>query len=224
MGAVLLDTNDTFRNSIRKLDRFLSTLPTPPPWTIECKYPRVQHVIKEKRASSHSISDELRKDSEASRIHEAEMGHPLSLALQIGLVDVLRSWNISPSIVLGHSSGEMAAAYACGAISAESAIAAGLFRSSSKESPNRTGSMAAIGLGREEVLPYLEPGVIIACENSQCSVTVSGDTKAVEKVVQTIKFTRPDVFTRLLQVRKAYHSRKLTLPWWLEYWRANLGC
>ncbi|KAI0439264.1 putative polyketide synthase [Xylaria telfairii] len=188
MGADLLDTNDTFRNSIRKLDRFLATVATPPPRRIE---------------------DELRKDSDTSRVHEAEMGHTLSLALQIGLIDVFKSWNISPSTVIGHSSGEMAAAYACGAISAENAIAAALFRSSLTGSLNRSGSMAAIGLGREKVFPYLEPGVTIACENSQSSVTISGDTKAVEKVVQTICSTRPDVFTRRIQVQKAYHSHHM---------------
>jgi len=136
------------------------------------------------------------------------MGHPLSLALQIGLVDVLKSWGITPNIVLGHSSGEMAAAYACGAISAESAISAGLFRTSLKQSQDRPGSMAAIGLGREETLPYLIPGVIIACENSQCSVTLSGDTEELKKVVQSISSDRPGVFARFLRVKKAYHSRK----------------
>ncbi|KAI8630110.1 putative polyketide synthase [Xylariaceae sp. FL1651] len=188
MGAELLDTNFIFRDTIRKLDSFLLTLPVPPPWTIE---------------------DELRKDSNDSRVHRAEMGHPLSLALQIGLVDVLRSWGIRPDVVLGHSSGEMAAAYASGAITAESAIAAGVFRGTFSDSSNRPGSMAAVGLGRDDILPYLVPGVMIACENSQCSITLSGDTEGVERVIKTLNTERPGVFSRFLRVEKAFHSHHM---------------
>lgn len=38
MGAELIDTNATFRATIRKLDKFLGSLPTPPPWTIQGKW------------------------------------------------------------------------------------------------------------------------------------------------------------------------------------------
>ena len=188
MGAELIDSNRIFQRSIRILDKFLRELPVPLPWTIE---------------------EELRKVAGASRVQEAEMGHPLSIAVQIGLIDVLRSWNIMPDFVLGHSSGEMAAAYASGAITAEAAMAAATFRgtTSGDKSENR-GSMAAIGLGAHEVAPYLEPGVVIACENSQCSVTVSGDSEKVEKVVQNVKEQRSGVLARFLRVEKAFHSRK----------------
>ncbi|KAI1131714.1 putative polyketide synthase [Nemania abortiva] len=188
MGAELIDGNTTFCHTIRKLDKFLLTLPTPPPWTIE---------------------GELRKGTATSRVHQAEMGHPLSIALQIGLVSVLRSWGITPDVVLGHSSGEMAAAYASGAITAESAIAAAVFRSSLDSAPDQKGTMAAIGLGREEVLPYLLPGVIVACENSQCSVTLSGDSDKVLEVIETIRAKQPATFTRLLKVEKAFHSHHM---------------
>jgi acyl transferase domain-containing protein len=152
--------------------------------------------------------DELRKDNESSRVHEAEMGYALSVALQIGLVDVLRSWGVEPNAVIGHSSGEIAAAYASGAITAESAIAAGIFRGAFNTQSSRAGSMAAVGIGRESILPYLLPGVVVACENSQCSTTLSGDTQAVESTVQLLKEAYPSVFTRFLRVEKAYHSRK----------------
>ena len=136
------------------------------------------------------------------------MGHPLSCALQIALVDVLRSWGIRPDLVLGHSSGEMAAAYASGAITAEGAMAAATFRGTSNVSSDRKGSMAAVGLGSDEVTPYLVPGVVIACDNSQSSVTLSGDTEGVKEVIQTLKAERPGVFTRFLRVEKAFHSRE----------------
>lgn len=136
------------------------------------------------------------------------MGHPLSLALQIGLVDVLRSWGIKPNMILGHSSGEMAAAYASGAITAESAMAAAVFRNSLDCGPDQKGAMAAVGLSPENVLPFLVPGVVIACENSQCSITLSGDWNRVLEVVKAINLELPGTFTRLLRVEKAFHSRK----------------
>ncbi|TGJ79517.1 hypothetical protein E0Z10_g9254 [Xylaria hypoxylon] len=193
MGAELLDTNFTFLETIRKLDNFLLTLPAPPPWSIEGGF----------------LEDELRKDGDNSRVNRAELGYPLSLALQIGLVDILRSWGLTPDMVLGHSSGEIVAAYASGAITAESAIAAGVLRGSFSDSSNRSGSMAAIGLGRDDILPYLVPGVVVACENSQCSVTLSGDTEGIEETVKRLKEERPAIFSRLLRVEKAFHSHHM---------------
>ncbi|KAL9086197.1 MAG: hypothetical protein Q9165_007262 [Trypethelium subeluteriae] len=103
----------------------------------------------------------------------------------------------------------MGAAYACGAITAEAAIAVATFRGTSNVSSNRKGSMAAVGLGRHEVSEFLVPGVVVACDNSQCSVTIAGDTEAVLKVIETLKIERPDVFARLLRVEKAYHSHHM---------------
>lgn len=146
-------------------------------------------------------------------MYKSSIGYPLSIAVQIGLVDIIRSWKIEPSFVLGHSSGELAAAYASGAITAESAINAAARRGMTDmdSSVSRKGSMAAIGLGAVEVRPYLEPDVVIACENSQSSVTISGGTTSVGNVIQKIKSKQPDAFVRLLRVDKAYHSRKF---WW----------
>lgn len=152
----------------------------------------------------------MRKGEDNSLVHRAEFGHPLCVALQVAIVDVLRSWGIVPDFVLGHSSGEVAAAYASGAISAESAMATAVLRGTANVATYRPGSMAAVGLGREEVLPYLEPslGVDIACENSQASITLSGDTEGIKEVMARLKADKPKVFTRLLKVEKAFHSRK----------------
>ncbi|KAL2751982.1 hypothetical protein ACRALDRAFT_1045166, partial [Sodiomyces alcalophilus JCM 7366] len=196
MGADLLDTNTTFRKTIQKLDEFLQTIPTPPSWKIE---------------------HELRKGPDDSQVHRAQLGHPVCVALQIALVDVLRSWGIVPEVIVGHSSGEVAAAYASGGISAEAAMAAAVFRGYSNVSTDdQKGSMAAVGLGRHDVLPYLIPGVVVACENSQSSSTLSGDAEAVDAVIQIIKAERPGVLARLLRVEKAYHSHHM-LPYGESY-------
>ncbi|KAF5014651.1 hypothetical protein F66182_14290, partial [Fusarium sp. NRRL 66182] len=192
MGAELIDSNSIFRNTIKRLDKFLASLPNPPLWTIE---------------------DELRKLPASSRVSQAEFGHPLSIAVQIGLIDILRAWDIKPDFVLGHSSGEMAAAYASGAISATAAMAAATFRgtTSSDEKPGSKprGAMAAIGLGAREMDEFMEPGVVIACENSQCSVTISGDIDQVALIVENVQKRRPGVLARFLRVEKAFHSHHM---------------
>lgn len=73
----------------------------------------------------------------------------------------------------------------------------------------RRGSMAAVGLGREQVNRFLEatPGVSIACENSNRSVTLSGDAHNLQDVLDKIKGTCKDVLVRVLKVDAAYHSR-----------------
>ena len=67
--------------------------------------------------------------------------------------------------------------------------------------------MAAVGLGRDTVRPYLIDGVVIACENSPVSITLSGDKEKIDFVVEQIKHDFPGVFARPLRVEMAYHSR-----------------
>ncbi|KAG6359882.1 hypothetical protein INS49_010935 [Diaporthe citri] len=185
MGKALLQANPTFLESIRRLDRALSRLPGPPSWTIE---------------------DEMSKEGNESRIMDSEFSVPCSTAVQIGITEVLRSWSILPDAVSGHSSGEIAGAFAAGALSAEAAIIAAYFRGKIPRSmgAERKGTMAAIGLGPQDVTKYLITGVIAACENSQSSTTISGDADAVESVMQKVK--ADGHFARLLTVDRAYHS------------------
>lgn len=108
--------------------------------------------------------------------------------------------------VIGHSSGEIAAAYAARAMTAEDAIKVSYHRGQILQKVQRRGGMAAISMGREQVTPYLADGVVIACENSQHSVTLSGDRDALDSIMEIIKADDPDALCRLLRVDKAYHS------------------
>jgi acyl transferase domain-containing protein len=152
--------------------------------------------------------DELSKDTEQSRINEAEFSQPLCTAVQIALVNLLRSWGVSPAAIVGHSSGEIAAAYACGAITATEAITLAYYRGLITKERPRAGGMAAIGLGRKETEVFLVNGVVIACENSPSSVTISGDQEALNDVCSRIKEELPQVFVQHLKVEMAYHSRR----------------
>lgn len=143
-----------------------------------------------------------------SRLHEAEFSQPCLAAVQIALVDVFRSWGVTPHAVVGHSSGETAAAYAAGAITAEQAILLAFHRGRITPALKRAhaGGMAAVGLGRHEVAPYLRPGVIVGCENSPQNVTLSGDADALDLVLEEIRRRRPEVLARALHVECGYHS------------------
>ena len=148
------------------------------------------------------------KDKLSSSLDKAEFAQPLCTAIQIALVNLLQSWGISPAGVVGHSSGEIAAAYAAGAITQRESIIIAFYRGYITKGQKRDGGMAAVGLGRQEVAPYMVPGVVIACENSPHSVTLSGDVATLDTVIAKIKEDRPDVLARRLRVEMAYHSRK----------------
>ncbi|KAF5228431.1 hypothetical protein FAUST_11078 [Fusarium austroamericanum] len=189
MGLELLQSNPVFLSSIRSLDQHLQEMVgLRPDFTIE---------------------EELRKTPKKSRVSSAEISQPLCTAVQIALVDTLRSDGIVPSAVVGHSSGEIAAAYASGALTAAEAIIAAYCRGAVTTRQKRSGSMAAIGMGWEDTTRHLVPNVTIACDNSPKSVTISGDSDAVKAVVEDVKKTSSNVLARLLQVDKAYHSHHM---------------
>jgi acyl transferase domain-containing protein len=147
--------------------------------------------------------------NEHSRIDRAEIAQPLCTALQIALFHLLKRLGIKPAAVVGHSSGEIAAAYAAGHITLEYALAVAYYRGYVTKNGNCSdGAMAAVGLSVRDALPFLRAGVCVACENSPNNTTISGDKGALMEVLAGLKEARPDVFARLLKVEMAYHSRK----------------
>lgn len=158
-----------------------------------------------------NFSDELLKPPETSQINRSELSQPLCTALQVALYNKFRSLGVEPSSVVGHSSGEIAAAYAAGYISMEEAIVIAYYRGYITRHSS-CGGMAAIGLGAQELSGYLSQGVELACENSPNSSTISGDSAKIREVVDAIKQKLPDAFARMLKVDIAYHSGKISAP------------
>ncbi|KAL2268084.1 hypothetical protein VTJ83DRAFT_2930 [Remersonia thermophila] len=189
MGRELVLADPAFRQDMTRMDEVLQGLRIPPRW---------------------SILEELLKPAETSRIHRAELSQPLTTALQLALVRYFRRLGITPAAVVGHSSGEIAAAYAAGHISLEFAIAAAYYRGYvASRAPAGIGAMAAVGLGAAEVARFLHPGACVACENSPTSTTISGDAEAVHKTLASILAEHPDVLARPLNVDTAYHSHHM---------------
>ena len=186
MGRGLLQSNETFKSSIQSLDQNLRDMNGDKP--------------------QYSVEEELMKPAKKSRVSQAEFAQPVCTAIQIALVDTLRSFDIVPDAVVGHSSGEIAAAYASGALMASEAIIAAHHRGAVTTKQKREGAMAAIGMSWKDTEKFILPNVVVACDNSPESVTISGDADSVKTVVANVKQSQPDVLARQLQVDKAYHS------------------
>jgi acyl transferase domain-containing protein len=129
----------------------------------------------------------------------------------VALINKFAALGLVPTAVVGHSSGEIAAAYAAGYISMEEAIVIAYYRGYVTIEQTLNGSMTAVGMGARELSEYLREGVVLACENSPSSSTISGDTAEVRGVVESIKQHIPDVFARELKVDMAYHSRRFCI-------------
>ena len=206
MGKELMLQYPSALDTIRSMDRVLQRLEHAPSWSIEGK---LLELLKSQL--TYNGADVLLNWDDRSILGKAEFSQPICTALQIALVNLLATWSISPSAVAGHSSGEIAASYAAGALTMEEALIVAYYRGYVCKISQKNGGMAAIGMGKEEVRKYLVRGVRIACENSISSVTLSGDLNILESVMSTIKESMPDVLVRKLQVEMAYHSRKFCL-------------
>lgn len=190
MGKAMLETFPWTRSILEELDRVLQAKKDPPKW---------------------SIITELTESRSPDHMRQPELAQTLTTALQLCIVAVLYSWGAKPSSVVGHSSGEIAAAYAAGLIDLSSAITTAFYRGRAAEmrkhelEPNM--GMIAVGLSAKAASVYVEryPGSAwIACFNSPESVTISGRKDILETISNDIK--AEGHFARALLVDLAYHS------------------
>lgn len=151
----------------------------------------------------------------ADIINRPEYSQPLCTAVQIALVHLLSEWNVRPAAVVGHSSGEIVAALAAGAISHEDAIRVSWYRGQlSAELPSRSsldGAMLAAGLSESDAERYIASlglaNVNVACVNSPSSVTLAGPRDAITELLDHL--VEDGKFGRLLRTSVAYHSPQM---------------
>lgn len=165
---------------------------------------------------SWSLRDQLFAEPDTSRLSETAISQPLITAIQIILVCLLRKAGVELTAVVGHSSGEIAAAYAAGFLTAADAIRnayyRGLFAKLAAGPNKERGAMLAAGISLDEAKelcshPYYRYRAMVAASNSPTSVTLSGDIDAIESLKfhldETKKFCRP------LRVEAGYHSHHM---------------
>ncbi|KAF7915375.1 uncharacterized protein EAE97_012202 [Botrytis byssoidea] len=170
--------------------------------------------------SSWDLLEELLKKPEESRMEDPRIAQPISTAVQISLVDTLKDLGVFPSAVIGHSSGEIAAAYCAEAISFEDAMTVAYHRGRltgdlRKENKGKAGAMIAVGASATTVKQSIDQlgaavssRIAIACFNSPESVTVSGDEDVINSLKQ--RLDEQDIWNRLLRTGgAAYHSPQM---------------
>ncbi|KAM7211644.1 hypothetical protein V8F06_012970 [Rhypophila decipiens] len=139
-----------------------------------------------------SILDELGRDEASSRVNDVQFSMPLTCAVQLALVELLKDFSVQPAAVTGHSSGEHVAAASGNADTVE-------------------GGMMAVGLGPTELTSYLEDTrsgkVVIACVNSPSSVTLAGDMAGIQEL--ETRFKNEHIFARALRVQAAFHCHHM---------------
>ncbi|TGO18312.1 hypothetical protein BPAE_0387g00010 [Botrytis paeoniae] len=189
MGKELVDTFPSARSLLKRLGSVLTNLPDGPSW---------------------SLLEELVEPRKSQHLRQPEFSQPLVTALQLAILEILSSWGIKPQAVVGHSSGEIAAACAAGYLTKDEAIKAAFYRGKASVLDQAKASlgMLAVGLSAEKVEIYIHdlyPSVQIGCFNSPNSITLSGDLAGLETVKGRLE--KDSHFARILQVDLAYHSK-----------------
>ena len=152
-----------------------------------------------------SLSDVLSRGT--LPIDRTEIAQVAIFAVQIGLYALWRDFGVEPGAVVGHSVGEVAAAHVAGALSLSDALMVVLHRSRLQAATAGHGRMLAVGLGPEDVQPWLhghEADVSIAAVNSPRSVTLAGDNLVLDAIAAHL--TQASHFNRFLKVEVPYHS------------------
>lgn len=212
MGATLIRSSDLVQKIVQDLEASLECLPEAdrPHW---------------------SLKAEMIAGADTSRVAEAALSQPLCTAVQVILVDILREAGITFSAVIGHSSGEIGAAYAAGFVSAKDAIRIAYYRGmfaslAGSHSNDEQGAMMAVGTSWDDAqelinLPEFKGKLAVAAHNSPASVTLSGDVSAIALAKKV--FEEEKKFVRLLRVDIAYHSHHM-LPCGDPYVEALRNC
>ena len=188
MGRELLETDQTFRETIIEVDALLKSMG----WLAE---------------DNSSLLNELTKDEQHSRLNQTHIVQPALFALQIGLARVWQRLGVTPDMVVGHSIGEVAAACISGALTLDEAVKVVYWRSRCQSKASGRGRMMAVALTVEEadsLLQRFDGKIDIAAVNGPSMLTLAGDGDALELLSQMLREDK--IFSRFLVVDVPFHS------------------
>ncbi len=185
MGLQLLDEEPLFRETLEEIDaRFAAH-------------------------ADRSIIAELRAAPVAGGLERTEVAQPALFAVQVGLTRLFECQGVRPVAVCGHSVGEVAAAWASGALTLDAAIRV-IYERSAHQGPTRgRGCMAVVELGEADVGALLKrlglhDLIIVAAINTAHNVTVAGDDSAMTQLGALL--ARRRINFRRLALDYAFHS------------------
>lgn len=156
-----------------------------------------------------SVIAELQADAASSRMADTAFAQPLLFAMQVALTELLREQGIQAAAFAGHSVGEVAAAWASGAMTLSDAIRVICARSMAQALTRGTGRMVAIGISESDMRAAMAqgqwPDLEIAGINSPNNLTLSGPLPQLEALGEWA--TSRNLIFRLLDLDYAFHSR-----------------
>jgi phthiocerol/phenolphthiocerol synthesis type-I polyketide synthase C len=161
------------------------------------------------KLANFSLADELAGKNGKNRYHYTEFAQPALFAIQVGITRMLQNQGIIPIAVAGHSVGEVAAAWASGALTLEDAVTVIYQRSQFQGTTKGSGQMTAVGLGYESISILLRElnlhsKLTIAGINSHKGVTIAGCPNLLTQLESAL--TNRNIFNKRLELDYAFHS------------------
>ena len=157
-------------------------------------------------------------------LNEVRLAQPVIFMIQCALVELFKTWGVYPDCAVGHSSGEVAAAYASGALTLAEATRLVFHRATLQQRRAGSGRMLAIGLDRPGVEDLLDglgvpfgvdgdrpPQVEIACVNAPANTVICGTEDALRPVMEALDARR--LQNVLLPGNIAFHSTAMDPIW-----------
>ncbi|BBX61829.1 polyketide synthase [Mycobacterium saskatchewanense] len=186
MGVELLDTAPAFAQQIRA-----------------CEEAFAEFV-------DWSLTDVLRGAPGAPGLERVDVVQPVLFAVMVALAELWKSVGVRPDAVIGHSQGEIAAAYVSGALSLRDATKVVILRSKLLTALAGPGGMASIACGAERARELLAPfgdRLAIAAVNGPSAVVISGEVAALDQLIGSC--ADHGLRTRRIDVDYASHSAEV---------------
>ena len=149
----------------------------------------------------------LGDESDEEKIHQTIYTQPALFALEYAMTQLWSSYGITPSVLIGHSIGELVAATIAEVFTLEDAVKLVVARGKLMQALPQEGKMVSVQTNKQTVLPILKgfkETVSIASENSPYQTVISGETKSVNAIVSLLK--EKGIKSKELQTSHAFHS------------------
>lgn len=157
-----------------------------------------------------SLTEEFMATETTSNLEKTAFAQPAICVLQIALAALWKQWGIEPDGVIGHSMGEVAAAYISGALTLADALKIIIYRGQLMERTCNQGKTGIVELSRAEIIPLLVPygkRLSIAAYNSPTTTVISGEPAALDQFLQELQHRQ--VFCRIVSGHYAFHSNQM---------------
>ena len=185
MGRALFASNPVFAATVKETDTYFGPL------------------------AGWNLASVLAADDSAWNLMDTSVAQPLLFAVEVGMTAVLREEGLTADAYFGHSAGEVAAAWAAGALSLKDAVTVIYHRSRLQQTLAGTGAMAAVRLAKApwDALRATHPEVTVAAVNADGDYTVSGTPEAVADFTAAVKTAGGKAVVLPLTI--AFHSAAL---------------